>query len=44
MAAFCSQAHGEYFRWGGGWRALAMLAEQGHAYGNLPIGSKGLRP
>lgn len=41
--AFCSEAHLTYFRYSEGWRALKMIEEQGHAYGNLPIGSKGLR-
>ena len=40
--AFCSERHLLYFRWSGGWRALAMIEDQGRAYGNLPRGSKGL--
>ena len=40
--AFCSLAHLMYFRHSEGWRALAMIEEQGRAYGNLPVGSKGL--
>lgn len=40
--AFCSERHAVYFRYSEGWRALAMLDQQGRAYGNLPVGSKGL--
>ena len=40
--AFCSERHQAYFRNSGGWRALAMIDQQGRAYGNLPTGSKNL--
>lgn len=40
--AFCSERHAVYFRYSEGWRALAMIDQQGRAYGNLPTGSKGL--
>lgn len=40
--AFCSERHLMFFRHSGGWRALAMIADTGRAYGNLPRGSKGL--
>lgn len=40
--AFCSERHAVMFRYSEGWRALAMIEDQGRAYGNLPRGSKGL--
>jgi hypothetical protein len=40
--AFCSERHAVMFRYSEGWRALAMIDQQGRAYGNLPRGSKGL--
>jgi len=40
--AFCSERHLMLFRHSEGWRALAMIEDQGRAYGNLPRGSKGL--
>jgi hypothetical protein len=40
--AFCSERHAYYFRYSEGWRALAMIDQQGRAYGNLPTGSKGI--
>lgn len=40
--AFCSERHAVYFRHSEGWRALAMIEDQGRAYGNLPRGSKGI--
>jgi hypothetical protein len=42
MFAFCSERHAYMFRYSEGWRALAMIDQQGRAYGNLPTGSKGL--
>jgi hypothetical protein len=40
--AFCSERHAVFFRYSEGWRALAMIDQQGRAYGNLPTGSKGM--
>ena len=40
--AFCSEGHLELFRWGGGWRALVLIEEQGRAWDMLPTGYKGL--
>jgi hypothetical protein len=40
--AFCTERHAVYFRYSEGWRALAMIGQQGRAYGNLPVGSKGI--
>jgi hypothetical protein len=42
MFAFCSERHAVYFRYSEGWRAVAMIDQQGRAYGNLPTGSKGI--
>ncbi len=38
---FCSDRHRSMFAWSSGERTHELLAQRGHAYGYLPVGSRG---